>query len=88
MSNFYYHPRQSRGWYSALIKMQGEKPMAKEPQYAMWEYWSRDKKGVPVSTFVPARWMPGEAWALIDGAWQRVNDADVGNEARLLDKEA
>jgi hypothetical protein len=40
------------------------------------------------ATFVPVRWLPGEAWALIDGAWQRVNDADVGNEARLLDTAA
>jgi len=30
----------------------------------------------------------GEAWALINGQWQEVNSSEVGNEARMLDKES
>ncbi len=33
---------------------------------------------------VPAFWTPGEAWALVDGAWTRVDDADVGNSAKVV----
>ena len=37
----------------------------------MWEYR-------------PGFWTPGEAWAVIDGEWERVNSGDVGMNARRL----
>jgi len=39
------------------------------PRPCIWEYR-------------PGFWTPGEAWALIDGIWERVNSSDVGMNAR------
>ncbi len=44
-----------------------------EPKYGEWED-------------LPVRWLPGEAWAFIDGAWKRVDSSDVGNNGAELDK--
>jgi hypothetical protein len=44
-----------------------------EPKYVDWED-------------VPARWLPGEAWAFIDGAWKRVHSSDVANNGAELEK--
>ena len=63
-------------------------PIAEQPSYGMWEYWSKDANGVASPTYVPVRWRPGEAWALINRQWQEVNSSQVGNEARMLDKES
>jgi hypothetical protein len=38
------------------------------------------------SEIVPARWLLGEAWALINGAWKRVDSSEVSNEGRELDE--
>jgi tRNA(Arg) A34 adenosine deaminase TadA len=46
-----------------------------EPKYVEWETH-------------PARWLPGEAWALMDDKWVRVDDADVGMNGRELSEEA
>jgi hypothetical protein len=54
------------------------------PKFGAWECWPDPTK--PISIFVPVRWVPGEAWALINGAWTRVDGADVGTEARELNE--
>ena len=36
----------------------------------------------------PAFWRPGEAWALVDGAWEAVNSSDVGMSARPVSEAA
>ncbi len=42
-------------------------------------------KGEPgIWEYRPAFWTPGEAWALIEGKWERVNSADVGMNARRV----
>ena len=53
------------------------------PKFVAYEYWP--EPGNPV--LVPARWVPGEAWALHNGTWVRVDSTDVGNEGRELDEE-
>ncbi len=40
--------------------------MSVEPKFVDWEG-------------IPARWIPGEAWAFVKGEWVRVNSSDVGN---------
>ncbi len=46
-----------------------------EPKFADWEG-------------IPARWVPGEAWAFIKSEWVEVDDADVGMNAAELDEES
>jgi len=46
-----------------------------EPKYGEWETH-------------PVRWLPGEAWAFIDGEWQRIDSSDVGYNGRELDESA
>ena len=46
-----------------------------EPKFVIWELW-------------PARWLPGEAWAFIDGDWKQVDSSDVGFNGREIDEES
>ena len=39
--------------------------MSMEPKFADWEG-------------IPARWLPGEAWAFVKGEWIEVHSSDVG----------
>jgi hypothetical protein len=36
---------------------------------------------------IPVRWVPGEAWAFIDGAWKRVHSTEVGMNAAEVTEE-
>jgi hypothetical protein len=37
-------------------------------------------------SMVPVLYRPGEAWALIDGAWREMNSGEVSMSARVLDE--
>ncbi len=37
---------------------------------------------------IPARWVPGEAWAFVKGAWVEVDSSDVGHNGAELDEES
>ncbi len=37
---------------------------------------------------IPARWIPGEAWAFIKGEWVRIDSSDVGFNGAELDEES
>ncbi len=44
-----------------------------EAKFVIWELW-------------PARWVPGEAWAFIDGEWREVDSSDVAHNCREVDE--
>ena len=46
-----------------------------EPKFADWEG-------------IPARWLPGEAWALVKNEWVEVDSSDVGMNGAELDEES
>ena len=46
-----------------------------EPKYVDWEG-------------IPARWIPGEAWAFIKDEWVEVDSSDVGMNGPELDEES
>jgi len=46
-----------------------------EPKFVDWEG-------------IPARWIPGEAWAFIKGEWVEVDSSDVGMNGPELDEES
>ena len=46
-----------------------------EPKFADWEG-------------IPARWLPGEAWAFVKGEWVEVHPAEVGMNGAELDEES
>ncbi len=46
-----------------------------EPKFADWEG-------------IPARWIPGEAWAFVKGEWVEVDSSDVGMNGAELDEES
>lgn len=53
-----------------------------EPPLYSPEWWARAGPKPCIWEARPAYWMPGEAWAFIDGAWEAVNSSDVGMSAR------
>lgn len=54
-----------------------------EPEYGAWEHWSNG-----LCEIVPLRYRPGEAWALINGAWSQVNSGEASMNSTLLAKSA
>jgi hypothetical protein len=51
--------------------------------YGALEYWKNGRV-----TMVPVLYVPGEAWALIDGSWREMNSGEICITARMLDKES
>ncbi len=46
-----------------------------EPKFVDWEG-------------IPARWLPGKAWAFVKGEWVEVHPAEVGMNGAELDEES
>jgi hypothetical protein len=65
--------RASPAWKAVIPNQSVPGGTQENPSYGSWDG-------------TPDRYAPGEAWAFMNGEWERVNSTDVGMNSRLLTK--
>ena len=71
---------------AAPLEKAAEQDDTMPPLYSP-EWWAWEGPKPCVWEYRPAYWIPGEAWAFIEGRWETVNSSDVGMSARPVTAE-